>query len=113
MKFDLKKFAKIIVQVAPVALTAAGVPPIVTGQLTHLMVLAQSKPGKSGAEKKAFVLDALKTSLSATDELLHPGVTDLNVDEIVSAASNGIDATIQMIDTVHNIPVKAVPGPSL
>jgi len=107
MKFDLKKFAAIVSQVAPIALMAAGVPPEITAKVTHLIVLAQSKPGKSGSEKKAFVLDALKTGASITDDLHNPAIDDIDEEQLTGAVAAGIDGTIAMVDAVKNIPAKA------
>jgi hypothetical protein len=108
MHVDWRKFATIVTRLAPIGLEAAGVPPELTGQITHLMVLAETKPGASGPEKKAYVLDALRTSAGITDGFVHPNVQDVDVDQLVAAASAGIDGAISMVNAVKNIPVKAV-----
>lgn len=104
MKFDLKKFAAIVAQVAPIALMAAGVPPEVTAKVAHLIVIAQTKPGKTGAEKKAFVLDALRTGAGLTDDFHHPDIDDIDEEQLTGAVSEGIDGTIAMVNAVKNIP---------
>lgn len=111
VKFDLKKFASIVMVVAPVALSAAGVPPELTTAVMHLVVAAQSKPGKTGPEKKAYVMDMLQTGGAITNMV--EGHPVINVPEIVAAVSAGIDGTIAMVDAVKNIPMKLAPAAAL
>lgn len=106
-KVNFKQFAQALSVLGPAILSVAGIPPSVITLVVHGISVAESIPSASGPEKKAKVLDMVKTSLTVGDALVHPDVQDLDVDQIVATTSHGIDTVIDTIHAVANIPKKA------
>ena len=110
MKIDLKKFSHLVQLFAPAILQQVGVPAALTGLVMHGIIVAQGMPGATGAAKKASVQDLVKTGGAVADMAVHPGVNDLDEDQLAATVGVGIDAVIEVVNTVHNIPAaKAVP----
>lgn len=105
MHFDLKSFAKNVAKLAPILLPLAGVPPELTGLITHGITTAEHLPGATGAEKKAYVQDLVRTGAQSVNAAA--GKTVVSVDEVDSAVSTGIDAVVSAVKLAHNIPAKA------
>lgn len=106
MSFNLKAFGQVLKLTAPLILAAAGVPPQATNIVMHGIEVAEhigNGNPKTGAEKKAIALDAIKTGLDAVNEA-RPGT--VNVTEVLDAANDGIDSTLKAIKAGKNIPVK-------
>lgn len=105
MHFDLKKFVTVLKFVAPLVLPAAGVSAgaidIVVHGITVAEALSDGDP-KTGAEKKAIALDAIKTGLDAVNEA-RPGT--VAVAEVLDAANDGIDSTLKAIKAAKNVPL--------
>lgn len=106
MKFDLKKFGQALNMLGPAVLMLAGVPAPIIGMVIHGITVAESIKGATGAEKKAKVLELVRTSATTADMIVHPDVTDVDAEQITATVGNGIDAVIATINTVKNIPVK-------
>lgn len=105
MHFDLKKFVTVLKFVAPLVLPAAGVPAGAVDVVVHGIAVAESISNgdpKTGAEKKAIALDAIKTGLDAVNEA-RPGT--VNVGEVLDAANDGIDSTLKAIKAAKNVPI--------
>lgn len=101
-----KKFEQAVFFVAPLVLPAFGVPPAAVNIVSHSILVADSISNgdpKTGAEKKAIAMDAIKTGLDAVN-LAHPGAVDTA--QVLDAASGGIDATIKAVKAAENIPVR-------
>lgn len=105
MKFDVKKFAALVSQLGPIILPMAGVPDTMTGLIVHGITIAQQMPGATGAQKKAYVLELVRTGAEGVNAAT--GKTTVDSAQITGAVGNGIDAVISAVDTIHNIPVKA------
>lgn len=106
MHFDLKKFEQVALLVAPMVLPAFGVPAEAVSLVTHGIVIAEhigNGDPKSGPEKKAIAMDAIRTGLESVN-VAKPGTVD--VAQVLDAADKGIDATIVGIKTAKNILVK-------
>lgn len=110
MKFDLKKFAAAVTQLAPVLLPLAGVPPELTNLVTHGIIVAEHLPGASGPSKKAYVQDLVVTGAQGVNAAAGKVVVDPA--QVGGAVSQGIDAVISAVDLAHNIPVHAA-GPTV
>lgn len=111
MKFDLKKFATSVAQLAPVLLPAAGVPPELAGLITHGIVTAQHLPGASGAAKKAYVQELVQTGALGINAAAGHVVVDPA--QVSGAVGQGIDAVISAVNLAHSIPVKSDQNPTL
>ena len=100
MAFSLKMFAQLLKSVGPLILGATGVPPALIPVVVHGIELAES--GKTtfgtgtGAQKKAFVLDAVETAVNGINAA-KPGTA---VEGYKEAVSDGIDATIGVINVI-------------
>jgi hypothetical protein len=108
MHFDFRKFTQAALFVAPILLPAFGVPAEAINIVVHGVLVAEHAANgspKSGADKKAIALDAIKTGLEAVNAA-RPG--SVNVDEVLSAADGGIDATVKGINAAKNIPAHTI-----
>jgi hypothetical protein len=116
MGFDFKQFTSILTLVAPVVLLAvpggAALAPL-AGVIIKGIQDAQQQPGKTGPEKKAFVLTLVQDAASGTN-LVKPGTIDQPL--VVEAAGHAIDAvigTVNAIQTAHaalpTVPALALP----
>lgn len=113
MGFDFKKWLGILTMVAPVILMvvpggaalAPLIPVIVTG-----IADAQKKPGATGVEKKAFVMQLVKDTMIGT-ELVKPGLVDPVV--LADAASQAIDAVIATVNAISKAHAALPTVPSL
>lgn len=108
MSFDWRKFAQIVEVVAPITLAAAGVPSQFTSLVVHGVQIAQAAEQegagpKTGSEKKSIAMDIITTGLSAVNAV-KPGTVD--VSQLTSVISSGIDDTIAAVKAAKNIPVK-------
>lgn len=103
MHFDLKKFASLVSQLGPIILPMAGVPPALSGLIVHGITVAEAMPGKSGAEKKAYVQELVRTGAEGIN--IAAGKPTINSAELASTVGLGIDAVLDTIKTVKNIPV--------
>lgn len=103
MGFDWKAFAKIAELVAPIVLSASGVPVAIIPLAVHGIQLAETVGAdKTGPEKKAIALDAVVTGLNGVNAV-KPGAVD--VAQLTDVVSNGIDETVAAINAAKNIPV--------
>lgn len=105
MGFSWAAFAKITELVAPIALQAAGVPVGLVPLVVHGIQLAENTANgipKTGAEKKAIALDAVVTGLNGVNAA-KPGT--VNVDELTSVVSNGIDVAVSAVNAAKDIPI--------
>lgn len=103
MHFDLKKFASLVSQLGPIVLPMAGVPPALTGLIVHGITIAEAMPGKSGAEKRAYVQELVRTGAEGINTAAGKPTVDAN--QLASTVGVGIDAVLDTIKTVKNIPV--------
>lgn len=105
MAFNLDKFKQLALFLTPLVLPAFGVDPALTNLIVHGVTLAETAANgnpKTGAEKKAIALDAIKTGLDAVNAA-RPGT--VNVGEVLDAANDGIDSTLKAIKAAKNVPV--------
>lgn len=101
MGFPFAKFFQVLERVAPVVLmvTPGGeiiapfVPLIIKG-----ISDAQQKPGVTGAEKKAYVLQLVADAAEATN-VVRPGTLDQTL--VVATAAQGIDTVIGTINIIQ------------
>lgn len=104
MKFDLEKFKLLVGLLAPAVLIAiphgdqiAPFIPKVTAAITE----AEAIEGATGAEKKAHVLNILRTSVEVGNAA---GKKHLDPAVVTSIAGHGIDAVIETVHAVHKVP---------
>lgn len=108
MNWDWRKFEQIALAVAPIALGAAGVPPVFTNLVTHAVVVAQAigdGSQKTGADKKVIAMAIVTDGLNAVNAA-KPGTLD--VAQLSDVISGGIDETVSAITAAKNIPLKPV-----
>lgn len=105
MHFDIKKFATLVSQLGPIVLPLAGVPPALSGLIVHGITVAEAMPGKSGAEKKAYVQELVRTGAEGLN--IAAGKPTIDAAELASTVGLGIDAVLDTIKTVKHIPVTA------
>ncbi len=108
MNWDWKKFAEIAEAVAPIALGAAGVPPMLTGLVIHAVTIAQAAgqdtgTPKTGAEKKIIAMAIVSDGLNAVNAA-KPGTLDIA--QLTDVVSVGIDETVNAVKAAQNIPMK-------
>lgn len=106
MRWSWARFAQVAQAIAPLALSAAGVPPELTNLVVHAVTVAeQSKDGviKTGEQKKALAMSIVTDGLNAVN-VVRPGTLD--VPQLTDAVSGGIDTTIKAITAAQNIPIK-------
>lgn len=100
MKFDFLKFQSLVYSFAPLLLrTIEGGEKIVpyVAQIVELVREAEQLPSATGAEKKQFVLDALRTSIELANKT---GKVVVDADAIVTIAEHGIDIIISVVNLV-------------
>jgi hypothetical protein len=100
MKFDLRKFLAVVAQVGPVVLAAVpGGQKIgaIIPQVVDAIGEAEQIKGATGAEKKAHVLNVVRTAVNVANS---SGRVKLDSAEVEAVASAGVDA---VIGTVHVI----------
>lgn len=105
MGFSWGAFEKIAELVAPIVLSAAGVPAPLVPLVVHGIQLAESAGNgavKSGADKKAIAMDAILTGLNGVNTA-KPGTVD--VGQLTAVISSGIDDTVAAVNAAKNIPV--------
>lgn len=91
------KFADIVKTVGPaVLMVIPGVPPALIPLVVHGIVVAESLPGASGAEKKAHVVELVKTGLQG----MNAAGVHVDADAVSGAVSQGIDATITAVNGI-------------
>jgi hypothetical protein len=100
--FSLAAFEQIGSIVAPMIMTALGVPAPVIPLVQHAIVIAQ-EAGGTGETKKATAMDAVATGLAAVNAV-RPGTVDASA--VTDLVSQGIDLTVAAIKEGQNIPVK-------
>ena len=101
MGFDWRAFAAIGKLIAPAILAASHVPPALIPLVMHGIELAETDPGKTGAEKKAFVLEAVATGVAGINAV-KPGLINPQWPALVGT---GIDLTVNTINAVRRQPV--------
>lgn len=101
MGLDFKKWLGILTAVAPVIMLAvpggAAFAPLIPSVIVAIAD-AQQKPGATGVEKKAYVLQIAKDAFSTTN-LVHPGTVDAAV--MLEAVAHGVDAVIGAVNAVQ------------
>lgn len=112
MGFDFKQFASILTLVAPVVLLAvpggAALAPL-AGVIIKGIQDAQQQPGKTGPEKKAFVLSLVQDAATGTN-LVKPGTIDAPL--VVEAAGHAVDAVITTVNAISTAHAALPNGPS-
>jgi hypothetical protein len=103
-KFNLKNFATLVAQLAPIILPIAGVPAALVGLVIHGIIVAENTPHATGPEKKVYAKELVKTAAEGVNA--GAGKILVNADQITGAVGIGIDAVIAAVNTVKNIPVK-------
>lgn len=104
MHFDFKKFAAVVAQIGPIVLPMAGVPENLTSLIVHGITVAEAMPGKTGAEKKAYVQELVRTGAEGVNAAA--GKPTVDAAQLAGTVGLGIDAVINTMNTVKNIPVK-------
>lgn len=98
----MKKWLELVKVLAPVILSVTpGVPPILIPAIVHSIETAEQIPGATGAQKKAAVLDEVRTGLAVTAAVKGAPVIDTEL--TVAAVSSGIDAAVNGVNAVHSI----------
>lgn len=105
MGFDFGKFLQILTTVAPVILLAvpggAALAPVAAVIVTGIAD-AQKKPGATGPEKKAFVLQLVKDATEGA-VLVKPGAIDpVLVQEAAGHAIDAVIATVHAVQGAHD-----------
>ncbi len=101
-------------KILPVALAfVPGLPPQLGRSIAGTMIAVESMPGKSGAEKKAIVMDQAITQLQNINVVAGKPVVD--VASVSEALDKGIDAGVAAVNAVqqaHNAvpPVVSMTG---
>lgn len=99
MGMDKRKWLSLGTSLLPIILGAVGVPPIVIPLVVHGMQTAEQIEGATGAEKKAHVLDLVKTGITAMNEGAGRVIADPN--RVTSVVSQGIDVGVQTVNLVN------------
>lgn len=97
------KWLDLVKLIAP-AIVAATVPggPVIGGLIVHGIDEAEQIAGASGAEKKAHVLEIVRSGLEGANAgLAAAGRPTLPATAILDAANKGIDTTIATVNLVH------------
>lgn len=99
---DWKNFARILEQIAPIALSVVpGIPPVLVPVIVHGIQTAE-KLGGTGPEKKASAIDLVRTGILATNLAAGKQVVDPST---INAVSNGIDTVVGVVNVIHKQPV--------
>lgn len=95
-------------QVLPLALQfVPGLPPQVATSIIGTALSVEGLPGKTGAQKKAIVMDAAVTQLQNINTLKGHDVVD--IDSIATALSTSIDAGVAATNAIHQAHVGPTP----
>jgi hypothetical protein len=87
-------------KILPVALAfVPGMPPGLGQSVANTMIAVESMPGKSGAEKKAIVMDQAITQLQNVNVVA--GKTVVDVASVSQALDKGIDAGVAAVNAVQ------------
>lgn len=96
----IMNWGNIIKQVLPIALQfVPGLPPVVATSIIGTVIAVEGLPGKSGAQKKAIVMDAVVTQLQNVNVV--KGHDVVNVDVIAASVDKSIDAGIAAANAIH------------
>ena len=88
----MKKWLELLKALGPMILATAGVPPVAIPLIIHGIEVAEAS-GKPGADKKAIVMDGVKTAASTVEAFGKlPG--------LVEVTDKGIDTTIAVIKMI-------------
>ncbi len=86
-------------QILPIALSLIpGLPPIVANKIVGSVLAVESLPGKTGAEKKAIVMNEVVTELQNVNVIKGKDVVD--VVAVSEAVDAGIDAGISAVNAI-------------
>jgi hypothetical protein len=111
MKFDFHKFLAVVAQVGPIILAATPggekIPTDLIPKIVGAIGEAQAIKGASGAEKKAHVMNVLRTGVEVANAT---GKVKLDADEIQSVASTGIDNVVATVKIVQGAKVAVDPA---
>ncbi len=109
-----KKFADIAATIAPIALTAAGLPPALGTAIVSGITAAQGIAGASNETKAAKAAEVAQASLQATNAVLVAQGHQPLVDEAVSAdaLNQAIKLTYDMTKMVHQANGDPMPAPA-
>lgn len=90
-----------------------GIPPGVATSVVQTMIAVESMPGKTGAEKKAIVMDNAVTQLQNINVIA--GKQVVNVEATADAIDKGVDAGVAAVKAVQQhatvVAAQVVPAP--
>lgn len=105
----IMNWGSLVKQILPIALSLVpGLPPAVATSIVGTVIAVESLPGKTGAQKKAIVMDAAITQLQNVNVV--KGHDVINVDVVAQAVDKGIDAGIAATNAIHTAKVES-PAP--
>lgn len=95
----IMNWGNLVKQILPIALSLVpGLPPVVATSIVGTVIQVESLPGKTGAQKKAIVMDAAITQLQNVNTLKGHDVVDVNA--IATALDSGIDAGVNAVNAI-------------
>jgi len=105
-----RRFADVVVRVAPVVLSVVpGVPPGLGPLISHAIIEAEAIHGASGADKKAHVMNIVNDALATADSVGKPIGDASVIVPAVSAATDAVISTVNAVKAAHQPEAPATP----